>query len=574
MKKFIFAFLLLIFIASYSKAGVTMAYFYSEDCLICQEIDPFISYLENLSYVNVEKYRVGMLPEKMNENDSLLYNLSEAYDAIRIVPIIFMANEWYFFNESNLEEEKQKLLNDLEELKNYSIESPIKNGKLNYPKPICILIIYNSEDENVNWAVNEFENNIKFVRVDVIDIKYKENESIAKKLGVEETPVVFIGERSYLLSKENISFLINEAKKYEKIGLAFPSAYEEKEICMLLFYNPKCSSCREFKRMLDILATKYPLNVKVYNINLEENYNLLLDYYEKYNITKSRSTNLFVGDRYFYSMAQKEEIEREIKKWIHKGLDCPTPGKGNPEEFLKKYTLIAVAVGGLLDGVNPCAFATLIFFVAYLERVKKREAILPIGISFTIAIYICYFLIGLGFLEFLNAIEGIEIISLYLYGIIGFSAIILGFFSLYDFFAVKKGKKVVLQLPAFLKKRRGRIIKRITEDKKIAFLALFSFVAGFLISAIEFACTGQILLPIMAVIKSSTASKTLALIYLIIYNIMFILPLLFILAFFYFGYSSKAMAEAHKKSYLYVKLLIGLFLIIIGSYMVHRILNC
>jgi len=572
MKKFIFAFLLLIFIASYSKADVTMAYFYSKDCLVCQKIEPFISYLENLSYVEVEKYKVELLPEKMNENDSLLYNLSEAYNAIRIVPIIFMANEWYFFNESNLEEEKQRLLNDLEELKNYSIESPIKNGKLNYPKPVCILIVYNSKHENVKWAVNEFEKNIKFVRVDVIDIKYKENESIAKKLGVEETPVVFIGEKSYLLNKQNISFLINEAKKYEKIGLAFPSAYEEKEICMLLFYNPKCSSCREFRRMLDILATKYPLDIKVYNINLEENYDLLLDYYEKYNITKSHSTNLFVGDKYFYSIAQKDEIEGEIKKWLHTGLDCPTPGKGNPEEFLKKYTLIAVAVGGLLDGVNPCAFATLIFFIAYLERVKRKEAILPIGISFAIAIYICYFLIGLGFLEFLNAIEGIEILSLYLYGVIGFSAVILGFFSLYDFVAIRKEKKVVLQLPNFLKKRRGRVIKRITEDKKIALLALIAFISGFLISAIEFACTGQILLPIIAVIKSSTASKTLALIYLIIYNIMFILPLLFILALFYFGYSSKEMAGAQKKSYAYVKLFIGIFLIIIGSYMVYRIM--
>lgn len=572
MKKFIFAFLLLIFIASYSKADVTMAYFYSKDCLVCQKIEPFISYLENLSYVKVEKYKVELLPEKMNENDSLLYNLSEAYNAIRIVPIIFMANEWYFFNESNLEEEKQRLLNDLEELKNYSIESPIKNGKLNYPKPVCILIVYNSKHENVKWAVNEFEKNIKFVRADVIDIKYKENESIAKKLGVEETPVVFIGEKSYLLNKQNISFLINEAKKYEKIGLAFPSAYEEKEICMLLFYNPKCSSCREFRRMLDILATKYPLDIKVYNINLEENYDLLLDYYEKYNITKSHSTNLFVGDKYFYSIAQKDEIEGEIKKWLHTGLDCPTPGKGNPEEFLKKYTLIAVAVGGLLDGVNPCAFATLIFFIAYLERVKRKEAILPIGISFAIAIYICYFLIGLGFLEFLNAIEGIEILSLYLYGVIGFSAVILGFFSLYDFVAIRKEKKVVLQLPNFLKKRRGRVIKRITEDKKIALLALIAFISGFLISAIEFACTGQILLPIIAVIKSSTASKTLALIYLIIYNIMFILPLLFILALFYFGYSSKAMAGAQKKSYAYVKLFIGIFLIIIGSYMVYRIM--
>ncbi len=562
-------------LATHASANVGVAYFYSDNCLMCEEIEPFIHQLENMSFVELEKFRVTFIPTKP-ANDSLFKNLSYLYDSPRNVPIFFVANEWFYLgNKSSLEEEKERLLQTLYELKNYSIPSPVVDGKIVYPKPVCILIFYNSSrGENVKHVVNLLEREIKFVRVDKLDVASTMNRSIMKKVGVDYTPVAIIGEEHYNLSLYNASFILERAKRYEKIGIDFPSSYEEKKICALLFYSPTCPSCIEFKRKLDALAMLYPLEIKTYDTHVRENYELLLDYYAKYNVTKPHSSNLFIGNKYFYSITQMDEIEKEIKKWLGTGLECPTAGEGSPEEFLQKYTVLAVAALGLVDGINPCAFATLIFFIAYLERVRRREAVLPIGISFSVAVYICYFLIGIGLLELLYVVESISsMLGRYIYGTIGVAAIILGIFSFYDFFLIKRGKaKAILQLPNFLKKRRGRVLKKLTEDRRLLLLSIFAFAAGFVISTIELACTGQILFVFLAAMKSANPPRALVIKYLLIYDFMFIVPLLIILALFYIGYSSKMLADRHKKTYAYTKLVIGLVLLIMGIYMVQRIL--
>jgi len=563
-KYVIYAFIGIILLAGFARADVNMAYFYSKNCLMCEKIQPFIEELENYSYVNIDKYEVTLSPYHPNRNDSLLENLSYAYHSVRDVPIIFFANEWFYFgNESMASKEKERLLKSLQELKNYSIPSPIKGERLVYPKPVSILLFYNSsKNESLDGIINAFEKNITFIRIDKLDVKYSRNMSIMEKLGKGETPLIFIGEKSYSLQIYNISYVVKEAKKYEKIGIDFPSAYEEKSICILFFYRSSCISCLRIKARLEALSTIYPLNIKEYDTLYKKNEELLMKYCAKYNITKPHNANIFIGDKYFYSEAQMNELEQEIKNWLGIGLSCPR--EGEVSEKLLQGLLFVVILGGLLDGINPCAFATLVFFIAYLERAKK-EAIVPIGLSFAVGIYICYLMISVGLLEFMNVIR--RAVSIYLYIAIGVAAIILGIFSLFDFFIIKKGGKAVLQLPLFLKKRRGRIIKRITEDKKITALAIIAFATGFAISALEFACTGQVLVPVVTMIQTSA----LAFIYLLIYNFMFIVPLLIILMLFHFGYSSARIGEMQKKSYGYAKLLIGIFLLVLGSVMLYHV---
>ncbi|MFQ6079528.1 MAG: cytochrome c biogenesis CcdA family protein, partial [Thermodesulfobacteriota bacterium] len=65
-----------------------------------------------------------------------------------------------------------------------------------------------------------------------------------------------------------------------------------------------------------------------------------------------------------------------------------------------KILLSAVLVTGFLDGINPCAFAVLLFFIVFLFTMKKtRQSIAWMGITYITAIYLTYFLIGLGFLK-------------------------------------------------------------------------------------------------------------------------------------------------------------------------------
>ncbi|MBM4466615.1 MAG: hypothetical protein FJ014_13860 [Chloroflexi bacterium] len=62
--------------------------------------------------------------------------------------------------------------------------------------------------------------------------------------------------------------------------------------------------------------------------------------------------------------------------------------------------LLLVLTTGFLDGFNPCAFAVLLFFIAFLFTIQRaRSNILQMGAIYIAAIYIAYFLIGLGLLK-------------------------------------------------------------------------------------------------------------------------------------------------------------------------------
>jgi len=366
---------------------------------------------------------------------------------------------------------------------------------------------------------------------------------------------------------------VEEGKKFELIGVQCP---EYKGICIVFFYNPLCHECIEAKDELKGLNSKYPLNIVEYNTLSAEGRNLLFKYYDAFNISDEEmgSFAIFIGSKYYYKLDQFDELEQEIKKYVDTGLPCPNPSEeGNAEKTLKGFTVLTVMAGGLIDGVNPCAFATLIFFVAYMEKVKySKKTLISIGLLFSMGVFFGYLLIGVGLMAFYYGIDKIGVISKYIYMFAGTFALILAAFNVWDYFRIEKEEKTLLQLPKFLKRRRGRIIKILTEDRGIALLSVIAFATGLGISMLEFVCTGQVLFPIMAVIKSSSPLKITAFGYLLLYNTMFILPLLAILALFYKGYSSKKLGEMQKRGHGAVKLVTSLILAVVGIYMLLYII--
>jgi len=568
MKKLLYALLLLFFLPSFANASVGVAYFYSDTCIMCDEIQPFVEELENSSNITLEKFKVTLSPFSPSANDSLFKNLSYAYASPRDVPMFFIANRWFYFGmEDSVEEKENEIRSFIAKMASQNIPPPVQNGKMLYPKPVSVLLFYNSSRKEKSEEIEKsLEENITFVRVDKIDVAERDNRSIFLKFG-NETPLVVIGENSFPLSSYNLSSIIQEAKKYEDTGIDFPGEYKERRICIILFYRSTCPTCMRIKAELEALATLYPLDIKEYDTVEKKNQELLLEYGSAFNITRYHNTNIFIGNKYFYSETEFDELKEEIKKHLGSGLECPMKEEVKKDN-LPSGVLLAVIVGGLLDGINPCAFATLIFFIAYLER-ARRDAILPIGFSFASGVYMAYLLILLGLLEFLNIVR--HLVSFYLYVAIGIAALMLGIFSISDFFSVRRGKRAVLQLPMFLKRRRGRIIKRISEDKKITALVLIAIVSGFLIAALEFACTGQVALPVLAVIESSSPLRIIAFAYLLLYDFLFILPLLAILLLFYRGKTSTSLGKEHMGKYAYTKLVTGIFLIVLSFFMLNHV---
>ncbi|MEE8390443.1 MAG: hypothetical protein V3S14_06555, partial [Anaerolineae bacterium] len=73
-----------------------------------------------------------------------------------------------------------------------------------------------------------------------------------------------------------------------------------------------------------------------------------------------------------------------------------TPARVEDERSL----LPLVLTTGFLDGLNPCAFAVLLFFVAFLFTIRRTTASMwAMGLIYVAAIYLAYFLIGLGLMQ-------------------------------------------------------------------------------------------------------------------------------------------------------------------------------
>src|SRR3989338_2854742 len=68
--------------------------------------------------------------------------------------------------------------------------------------------------------------------------------------------------------------------------------------------------------------------------------------------------------------------------------------------MVEQLTLGILVTAALADSVNPCVFGVLIFLLAYMTTVfKSKTRMLIAGLIYVAAVYITYFLIGLGILS-------------------------------------------------------------------------------------------------------------------------------------------------------------------------------
>jgi cytochrome c biogenesis protein CcdA len=209
-------------------------------------------------------------------------------------------------------------------------------------------------------------------------------------------------------------------------------------------------------------------------------------------------------------------------------------------------SLLPVMAAGLIDGVNPCAFTTLIFLLASLALAGRgRAEVLAIGALFSLGVFLTYLAVGLGLFAALRAASGVALLSAIIRWVLVAALVAFSGLSLYDYVLIRRGRasEMVLQLPNALK---GRIHASIRTRTRSIALAGSSLALGFLVSIFEFACTGQVYLPTLAYL-ARVQRRTDALLLLLAYNLCFILPLLAVFAASYFGVSSKRITVLFQK---------------------------
>ncbi|HEY3249042.1 MAG TPA: cytochrome c biogenesis protein CcdA [bacterium] len=185
---------------------------------------------------------------------------------------------------------------------------------------------------------------------------------------------------------------------------------------------------------------------------------------------------------------------------------------------MTSVTLPAVLIGGLLDGVNPCAFSVLLSFVAVVLSAVAISNTSPqvwrIGGVYVLGIFVTYLLLGLGVIGVIAPFVQMHLAV----RIIGITVVALGAWTLKD--AVAPGFGPALAMP---KAAYGLVRKALSWSGPGGALA-----AGALVAMCEVPCSGAIYVGVLALLSKSPVLERVG--YLLIYNVMFIAPLVALLA--------------------------------------------
>ncbi|MDD5429330.1 MAG: hypothetical protein PHE97_01260, partial [Candidatus Omnitrophica bacterium] len=249
--------------------------------------------------------------------------------------------------------------------------------------------------------------------------------------------------------------------------------------------------------------------------------------------------------------------------------------KADLASIFRKLSLFTIMGSGLADGINPCAFAVIVFFISFLAVYGyRRKEIVYVGSFYCLAVFLTYLLIGLGLFKFLYAASNIHFFIKGFYYFVAFFCFVMGLAALYDYFRFQKTKdsrEAILQLPGFLKKRINFVIGsrlRHREGRSVVSLIFTSFIVGVLVSLLEAVCTGQVYVPTIVFILKDTSLRLKAWVYLILYNLMFILPLVFIFLLSLAGVKSIVFNRFLKKHLGIIKLIMALVFFALGGFII------
>lgn len=214
-------------------------------------------------------------------------------------------------------------------------------------------------------------------------------------------------------------------------------------------------------------------------------------------------------------------------------------------------TLVTVITTAAIDSINPCAIGVLILMISVMLASKQStKRMLLLGGVYVGSVMIVYLLAGLGLTYFFSTLP--LALAEYISITVGILIIIAGIIEIKDYFWY--GRWFSLSIPAVFAKK----IHNYTSKSTI-FGVIF---LGAFVSAVELPCTGAPYLAIITLLSQNFDFN--AFLLLVLYNIIFVLPLIIILLLVACGIKLQKIQRWKQLNKSYMRLLIGLLLIGLG----------
>ena len=325
------------------------------------------------------------------------------------------------------------------------------------------------------------------------------------------------------------------------------------------FYSPSCPHCHDVNLFLNSIENKYDFNVVEINIDEKKNLDLFVKVMQDFNMTSYGYPVVVINNNIYQGSTNIiNNIVSQIN--ICNSNKCELYKLDKSEESIKEKNVSFLTILGLAlaDSVNPCELAVLMILLASVLVKGNKKSVLSYGFAFIITIFLVYFAMGLGLIfgiKFLNNFINTNIIYL----IVGIFALILAALNIKDAISYGAGN-FVMEVPRSWRPTMKKILESVTSVWSVILIA---FIVAFFLTP----CTAGPYVLVSGLLHSLPINEIMM--WLTVYNIIFVLPMIAIVFLIYFGlFKLETLQRLRENNIKTLHWISGIILLIIALYLI------
>ncbi len=358
-----------------------------------------------------------------------------------------------------------------------------------------------------------------------------------------------------------------------------------KKVELYLFWGYGCPHCENEKVFLEKLQQKYPqLVVNSYEVWRNRGNALFFSQMaEAYGAKATAVPMTFIGNfepivGYSNDKVTGKKIEEKVKYCIEHDCINPLtllekPKKKEPVYDKEENRIITLPVFGKidtsqitlpvltlilagLDSFNPCAFFVLFLLLSILVYARSRKRMLLIGGTFVFFSGFIYFIFMSAWLNLFLYAGQLKIIT----KIAGFIALVIAVINIKDFFIFKKG--ISLSVPEKAKPKLFERMRNLLKATSLPSMMIGAIVLAIAANTYELLCTVGFPIVFTRILTLNNLMPLEYYLYLIFYNVIYVIPLGVVVLIFAITLGSKKLTEWQGQI---LKLVSGLMMLGLGG---------
>ena len=364
-------------------------------------------------------------------------------------------------------------------------------------------------------------------------------------------------------------------------GAADPAPTGISPVKLYFFWGNGCPHCEREKEFLSRLKTEHPeLVIESYEVwQNRANAGFFQQLITRAGIRSTGVPVTFVANRVFVGFSERERAEiraavlaclkqpcmdpverlsRPVQQEEQKSLDLPLIGSVDPSRV--SLPMITVLLG-FLDSFNPCAFFVLFFLLSLLVHARSRPRMFLIGFTFIFFSGLIYFLFMAAWLNLFLLAGNLPVITV----AAGIVALVVSVINVKDFFLFKKG--VSLSIPESAKPGLYAKMRNLVKSTALAPMLAGTVVLAVAANAYELLCTAGFPMVFTRILTLHGLPSATYYAYLVIYNIVYIIPLGAIVIVFTATLGARKLTEWEGRK---LKLVSGLMMLCLGMVLILR----